>query len=823
VSDTFTDKLLTGVARGPQARRIQIVEDERIFALDLKETIEALGFEVTGTAASGEEAIRIADRDRPDLILMDIQLDGCMDGIEAALQISQSWRIPVVFLTAFDEPSRLKDASHSAPYGYLLKPIETRQLRSVLTMALARREAELITERSHERLQLALDAGAMIAWEWANGESWVSDQSAQAPPGISEVLSLGKAALIERIHPDERAVVTNELNEVDHLVDAQVRLMSEDGRHRWVDLRARVYASSLGKGTRVIGVACDVTARRKVLERLRQAEAAIEAVGDGVVILDADRRAISVNSAFTKLTDYAAEDVIGHQPDHFLRGHRSSDQNFPSLEEMAGGFWRRDLACRRKKGGVFPAIQTVFAVTNPAGAVTNYVLSIADVSAVRNAEAKMEHEAQHDALTGLGNRRLMQERLDKELVRARRLDLPLGVLFLDLDDFKTINDSMGHESGDIVLKNVAARIEDCIRRNDLAIRIGGDEFLIVVPAQGQAECIGLAKKILERIAQPLMLGGEPVSITGSIGIALYPLHGTNTAELAQAADNAMYEAKRDGRNRFAVYTEVLAGRARDRMLIEQGLRRGLARGEIHAHYQPIVRLRDYRIVGFEALARWSHPSLGPVSPDRFIPIAESSELIGELGEVMLRQTCAEFARWGSLGIDEPALSVNVSVRQVLGSDLVSLVLRTLEETGFPARRLTLEMTESVLHKQDDSGRRILERLQKIGVSVAIDDFGTGYSSLSLLNRLPIDAIKIDRSFVTALQSDPKATAIIRAILIMARSLGVKVTAEGIETQPQLAELVEQECSLGQGYLFSPGVDGQAAFELAAARHLNPGK
>ena len=807
----------------PDSVRVQIVEDERIFAMDLKETIESMGFVVTGMAANGADAIRIADRDRPDLVLMDIQLEGAMDGTEAALLISQTWQIPVIFLTAFDEPSRLKDAAKSAPYGYLLKPIETRQLRSALTMSMARRKAERTTERAHERLQLALDAGDMIAWEWVNGESWVSELSAPKSSGISEVLALGKSALLERIHPDDRSQVRDELDEPDRLVDVQVRLLSEEKRYRWVDLRARVHADPLGKGMRVIGVACDVTARRTVLERLRQAEAVIEAVGDGVVVLDSDRLAISVNSAFTKLTGYGAEDVLGREPDHYLRANRRSDQYFPRLEEMAGGFWRSDIACRKKNGGVFPAVQTVFVVSNPAGMVTNYVLSIADVSAVRKAEAKIEHEAQHDALTGLGNRRLMQERLDKELAKARRLDRPLGVLFLDLDDFKTINDSLGHESGDIVLKNIARRIEESIRRDDLAIRVGGDEFLIVVPALGEAGCTRLAQKLLLRVAEPILLAGEQVSITGSIGVALFPSHGTNTSELTKAADNAMYEAKRDGRNRAAVYTESLATRAQDRMVIEQGLRRGIPRGEIRAHYQPIVRLSDHRIVGFESLARWTHPTLGTISPDRFIPIAEDSGLICELGDSMLRQTCAEFMRWASLGVNEPALSVNVSVRQMLGSDLVGVVQRALDETGFPAQRLTLEMTESVLHKQDDSGRKILERLQKIGVAVAIDDFGTGYSSLSLLNRLSIDAIKIDRSFVTALQSDPKATAIIRAILTMARSMGVRVTAEGIETQAQLAELIEHECQLGQGYLFSPGVDGQNAFDLAAAGHLRPGR
>jgi diguanylate cyclase (GGDEF)-like protein/PAS domain S-box-containing protein len=806
-----------------QSARIQIVEDERIVALDLKETIEALGFVVTGMAARAEEAIRLAERDRPDLILMDIKLEGPIDGTQAALRIRESWQIPVVFLTAFDEDTHLKNALMSAPYGYLLKPIETRELRAMLTMALARRQAESTTERINERLQLALDAGAMVAWEWGHDESWVSGSAAHESLGISGVLTLGKQALLEQIHPDDRAMVADDLDDVDSVVDAQVRLLTDDGTYRWLDLRARAYCDPIGQRLRTIGVASDVTAKREILERLRHTEAAIEAIGDGVVVLDAARRTISVNSAFLALTGYTREDVLGREPGEYLHARRHSDQYLPRLEDMAGGFWKGEIACRRKLGGVFPAVQAVFAVTNVEGATTNYVLSIADISALRRAEAKVEHEAQHDALTGLGNRRLMHERLDAELSNAKRLNLPLGILFLDLDDFKTINDSMGHEAGDVILKTMAERLEGSIRRDDLAIRIGGDEFLIVVPAHGQTECVGLAEKLLRKIAEPVQLGAEPVSVTSSIGIALYPLHGTNTSGLTKAADNAMYEAKRNGRNCFALYTHELEQRAQERMLIEQGLRRGMARGEIRAHYQPIVRFSDFRVVGFEALARWSHPSLGAISPVRFIPIAEDSGLIDELGEAMLRQSCAEFVRWTSLGVGEPTLSVNISMRQVLGLDLVKRVQRILDETGFPAKRLILEMTESVLHKQDSSGTDMLQRLKGMGVTVAIDDFGTGYSSLSLLNRMPIDAIKIDRSFITALQSDPKATAIIRAILVMCRSLGVKVTAEGVETYPQLAELLEQECSFGQGFLFSPGVDGEAAFKMAASMRLSPGK
>jgi len=803
--------------------RIQIVEDERIVALDLKETLADLGFRVTGLATNGEDAVRMAQADRPDLVLMDIRLDGELDGTQAAQRIRETTQIPVVFLTAFGDDTYMKAASRAAPYGYLLKPVETRELRATLTMALARRKAEVATERIRDRLQLALEAGAMVAWEWAPGEFWVSVPADESTHTIAEVLSLGRHALIERIHPDDRHLVARELQQAGVLIDAQVRLLAADGRFRWVDLRARTYDDPLGNSMRVIGVAADVTAKRELVERLRHTEAAMEAVGDGVVVLDAQRRTISINSAFSNLTGYSREDVIGREPGEYLHARRQGDQFLPRLEDMAGGFWKADIACRRKSGGVFPAMQTVYAVTDGQGTVSNFVLSIADVSALRRAEAKVEHEARHDALTGLGNRRLMHERLQAELGMAQRLGETLGVLFLDLDDFKTINDSLGHESGDVILQAVAERIERSIRHDDVAIRVGGDEFLIVAPGHGESDCAGLADKLLRKLAEPVLLRGEPVSITGSIGIAVYPVHGATTSDLTKAADNAMYEAKRRGRNGYAVYTSELAQRARDRMVIEQGLRRGIARGEIRAHYQPIVRLGDFHIVGFEALARWDHPSLGPVPPASFIPVAEDSGLIGELGEVMLRQSCAEFVRWAEQGVSGPALSVNMSARQVMGNDFVGRVQRILVETGFPAERLTLEMTESVLHRQDSPNGNVLDRLKAIGVNIAIDDFGTGYSSLSLLSRLPIDAIKIDRSFVNALQTDRNGPAIVRAIVAMARSLDVEVIAEGIETAAQLKELQNEQCHIGQGYLFSPGVEASVAFKMAEQVVRPPGR
>jgi len=806
----------------PARPRIQIVEDERIIAMDLKETLESFGYDISGMTGRGDEAIAMAAAQLPDIVLMDINLEGEMNGTEAALRIRQHHRIPVIFLTAYAGDVDLLLAKSSAPYGYLIKPFESRALVATLSMALARRGAERETERSEERLRLALEAGSMVAWEWggATTGTWVGGEVIGVFGRVPQVLALGPEALLDMIHAEDRSHVAEALASGGAL-DAEVRMLDgSPAGSRWIELHAKHFPDPSGPGIRVIGVAQDVTERRRLQDRLRNTEAAISATADGIIILDGDRNILSVNSAFCRLTGYVAAEVLGRNPDEFLHARREGDTFAPLSSQMHGGFWRGEIACRRKNGEIFPALQTVSAVTNRGSIVTNFVVSFADISELRRREARISHMALHDALTGLGNRRLLQQRLDGELALAQRRRRSLGFFFLDLDGFKTINDSVGHDAGDTMLKVIAERIEGSIRRSDLAIRIGGDEFLVLMQAHDQAECATLASKLLLTIAAPVSLQGETVSVSCSIGIAVAPADGADGADLIKAADSAMYEAKRSGRNRYAFYTAELAQRARARLLIEQGMRRALAQGEFFLHYQPIINLRDNRVVGFESLARWNHAQAGPVGPAQFIPIAEDTGLIDQLGDYVLRRACTEWMPHLAGSPAELHIAVNVSARQFHMADLADRVERILDETGFPARQLELELTESAL-QENDTGRGLLERLKRLGVAVAVDDFGTGYSSLSLLNRLPLDTIKIDRSFVNALATDPAATAITRAILAMAQSLGLGVVAEGIETNVQLERLRALGCARGQGYLYSRAVAPAQAAEQALLGVLAP--
>lgn len=792
--------------------RIQIVEDERIVALDLKQSLETLGYEVTGIAARGEDAIGQAARHHPDLVLMDIHLEGAMDGTEAAREIHERLRIPVVFLTAYAEDETLTRAGASVPYGYLLKPFELRELRATVQMAVTRRGAEVATERAEERLRLAMDAAELGVWEWdaAADQMQVGGHFMQILGAEPRAFSEGKESFLERVHQEDRAELIAAIDLPDG-IQSTVRMQRENGEFIWVDVHAKPFRTRADGACRLVGVLRDVTTRREMEDKLRQASVVFRTTAEGIAIMDADCRIVSVNPAFTSLTGYTAAEVIGHNPDEFLHARRHSDSFYARLEASEQGYWNGEINCRQKNGALFPAWEHVCAVRDELGTALHFVLAFSDISTIREAEAQLNHLAYHDALTGLGNRHLLGECLETEIERARVSGMPLVLLFIDLDGFKTINDTLGHAVGDALLKEIAQRLRVTIRRSDTAVRMGGDEFFVIAPEIARIEdAAALAEKILLAIGAPIDHQGEKLVVCGSIGIAVFPSNGEDADFLVRAADNAMYEAKSRGRNRYCFYAPEMAARAHERMTIEQGLRRALDNGHLEVHYQPVVALSDLRVLGFEALVRWRDPERGLIGPERFIPVAEECGLIEPIGRWVLRSACEQGARWLALGHAASQMAVNVSVRQFSADNFIYTVRSVLAETGFPAHLLELEITESTL-QQSEQSQSVLDALKSLGIRIAIDDFGTGFSSLSLLKHLPIDRIKIDRSFVKDLQHDTNDVAITRAIIALSHSLDIEMTAEGIETNEQLEFLREHGCQCGQGYLFAKPAPASALF------------
>ncbi len=447
------------------------------------------------------------------------------------------------------------------------------------------------------------------------------------------------------------------------------------------------------------------------------------------------------------------------------------------------------------------------------GGIRGVVLTSRDVTDRKQAEARAHYVAHHDALTGLPNRLLMQDRLHQAITQARRSGGQVALMFIDLDRFKLVNDSFGHMMGDKLLKQVAGRLTHCLRDTDTVARLGGDEFIILLPDVDSSQGAGeVAERILSDFAQPFSDADQELYVSPSIGISLFPRDGTAPEDLVKHADTAMYSAKEAGGNRYCYFTESLNHEVREKVMMENGLRRAIERGELRLFYQPKIDLVSRRVIGAEALVRWQHPTLGLVSPSKFIPIAEESGLIVPLGEWVLNAACEQLRAWQGAGHDLQ-VAINVSARQFRQRNLADLVLRAMAACNIDPRFVEIEVTESAIMNDAESSISTLEAMKAHGISISIDDFGTGYSSLSYLKRLPLDILKIDQSFVRDITTDHNDAAIVRAIIGLARSLGKKVIAEGVEDDRQLSFLNAYGCNYGQGYLFGKPLDPVMFIEL----------
>jgi len=455
----------------------------------------------------------------------------------------------------------------------------------------------------------------------------------------------------------------------------------------------------------------------------------------------------------------------------------------------------------------------------PLTADTHKVLAIRDIRERKQAEADIRHMAHHDALTGLANRRMFIDRLQQELARSKRDGTTVSVLCLDLDRFKQVNDFGGHRSGDEVLKQVARRLTDAVRKEDTVARLSGDEFAVVQVGVHHPDGPAiLAERLVKEIAQPFELDGQQTMIGTSIGIALHPGNGDEGEDLVRAADTALYRAKEAGRGTFRFFEAEMDARLQERREMEHDLRQALAKEELHVHYQPLVDCSTGRVLGFEALVRWNHPIRGSIPPLRFIPLAEECGLIMPLGAWVMRKACIDAATWPA----DKLVAVNLSPAQFRHADLAREILKILKETGLPAARLEIEITESLLIDDPDRVLRTLLALKEAGVRISLDDFGTGYSSLSYLQRFPFDKIKIDRSFVSQMEDNPDSMSIVRAVIALGKSLRIKITAEGVETREQLDLLQKENCDLVQGYLLGRPMAKESLGRLLAAKSLSPG-
>jgi len=551
-------------------------------------------------------------------------------------------------------------------------------------------------------------------------------------------------------------------------------------------------------------VVLDITERKKAHERLLLAEKVFQNAGNGILVTVPDTTIVDINRAYEEITGFRREDVINRKP-NMTRSGRHGESYFREMWDALAknGEWSAEFWDRRKSGEVYPCWVTINAITDDDGKLVNYVAVFKDVTHQKAAEEKLEQLAYFDPLTELPNRALFRDRLEHHIDLAERRHERFALLYIDLDRFKNVNDTLGHDAGDGLLVKVAKHLSSCVRRSDTIARLGGDEFTIIlseIDRRRDAEIV--ADTIIERLRRPLKLDGHEAYVGASIGIAIYPDDGTDFATLTKNADTAMYRAKDSGRGNHQFFSVEMNNANERRAALERNLRRAIEYEEFALHYQPIIDIREDQVVGFEALLRWQNPELGQVSPVEFVPIAEEVRLIVPIGEWVLRTACAQMRAWRDAGHGLLPVSVNLSAEQFQSSDLVAVIETILKAADLPPEVLSVEITETAVMADADRTIEVLEQLRTLGIRISVDDFGTGYSSLGYLKKYPIQAVKIDRSFVDGIDSDPDDAAIVESIISLAENLNLEVIAEGVETVEQRDFLARQNCRFVQGFYYS---------------------
>ncbi len=693
--------------------------------------------------------------------------------------------------------------------------------------ALERGYFERIRDRE-ERLKLALWASGEQFWDYdlARGEL----QRMRVKDDVRSASDIAVETEVEsnhRIHPNDLPQVRDRLRQ--HLRGETPLFLSEhripgaDGQWIWIRARGRaVERDADGRVRRLAGTARNITHSRHAERERRIASEVLRSMNEAVSVLDRNFDFISINPAFSRTTGYGEVEVIGRNAS-ILDSAQHEPAYYRQIREQLRrhGRWSGEMWQQRKDGEEFLCAYECSSVLDGSGQHMLFVVVLSDITDQKRAEQELRYLANFDTLTNLPNRTLLAERLSRAIVRARRQDDRIAVLFLDLDRFKDINDSLGHAAGDRILRAAAVRLQDTVGAQHTVARLGGDEFTVVLEnleAPEQADKV--AREIITAFEAPLLLDDrQEISISPSIGISLYPDHAQVPTELLKQADTAMYQAKAAGRRTYMRYTEAMDVAIRRRATVSGALRKVLDRGELRLVYQPRLSLSRSKIVGVEALLRWHSQEHGEIPPTQFIPLAEESGLILEIGEWVLREACLTLARWHQHGLAGVGVSVNVSALQLLRGDLPGVVERVLAESGLPAKCLELELTESVIMANAQQTADKLQAFRDLGVTLAIDDFGTGYSSLAYLKRLPINTLKIDKEFVDDLSHGSEDAAITTTIIAMARALGLNVVAEGVETEAQLRFLRAHHCDEIQGYWLSPPLEAQRC--LAFIRNWQP--
>ena len=686
-------------------------------------------------------------------------------------------------------------------------PVERDVLQSIagnIGEAIARQQADAALHDSEERFRRITDnMRDLICQSDAEGRFQYVSPSYRLVLGYRPGSLLGRS-MFEGLHPDDQAqilAVYTGMYAGGESGQAEFRYRRADGEYVWLQANGTPLFDTEGRFTGAVISSRDITAQRQVEEQLRLAARVFESTREGVIVTDAETRILSVNRAFSDITGYSAAEAIGQTP-RLLSSGRHDRTFFQQVWHavVTQGHWQGELWNRRKNGEIYPEWLGISAVCDEQGNLSHYIGIFTDVSESKASADRIEFLAHHDPLTALPNRILLRDRLEQALVQAERQGSSVTLLALDLDRFSLINDSLGHEVGDQLLQMVALWLHARLREVDTLSRQGGDEFLVLLPDTDLAGGLQLASDLLACLnRQSCSIAGHTLNITASIGLSVYPALAEDSATLLTQAGTALQYVRNSGGNAFRGFSAAMNVNTVERLRLESDLRQGLERDEFMLYYQPQLDVASGRLIGAEALLRWQHPERGAMPPGLFIPIAEDSGLIVPLGEWVLREACRQTYAWQQAGLPQLNMAVNLSALQFNRSDLLDAVARALADSGLNPGCLELELTESILIQDADSAMKMVEQLRAMGLKLSIDDFGTGYSSLRYLQKLPVQKLKIDQSFVRALPEDGDSRAIVRAIVQLAHSLQLITVAEGVETAAQFEFLRGEGCDQVQGY------------------------
>ena len=691
-----------------------------------------------------------------------------------------------------------------------------------------KRSKQVIAElqRSRQQLREAQRLAQIGSWEldiagnrlfWSEELYRIFEMDPKDGPGDYK-------RFLQIVHPEDRervdqayrnALRNREPYEVEH------RMITTDGHVRQIRERGESSYDEDGKPLRSIGTAQDITDIRRMESQMQLLGTAFHHSGEAIMITDHDNRIVTVNPAFTTLTGYSQQEVVGRNPSMLSAGRtEAADYEKMWTAIVQKGYWQGEVWDRRKDGGVYPKWLSISVMRDDEGSIRYYIAHFTDVSAERATEARLHHMAHHDMLTGLHNRFSLKDRLEHALALARRESSRVALLFIDLDRFKVINDTLGHHVGDELLIHVSRRLRQCVRESDMVARLGGDEFVVMLSGVEHSSSVAMvAEKLVASVAEPYPVGAHTLYTTPSIGIAIYPMDGNDGETLMKNADAAMYHAKSAGRNNFQFFDAKMNEAALERLGIEHALRQALGREEFRLHYQPVIDVRTGQVSSVEALIRWQHPTRGLLAPGMFIGVAEETGLIQPIGDWVIWAACRQLADFRAAGIAGVKMAINISAIQMRNSDLSVLARGIIEAYSLIPGDLVFEITESVAMEHPDETVRVLDILHDMGVELALDDFGTGYSSLSYLRMFALDKLKLDRSFVEDIGQDIDGQVICDATIGLAHNLGLEVVAEGVETEEQLAYLKARGCNLIQGYLFSRPVPADEVIAFIRERNF----